>query len=318
MNDEQEVVRLYLEGESIRRLSDEYGTTPQGVWQLLRRNNIDIRDQRKTTDEQEEQLIAEYLDGGTLDTVSENWGIERTTVQHILIRHGVDRHPCSVPTHVLDEHIFDCIDNEVSAYLLGQVYADGCVMMDKATLSIGLSEKDHDYLEMLRGLYGTDFDIKVSSVKNYRGGKNTDACRLSMYSRHMAQTLFDLGIVARRGKFCNTLPKMHPSVYNHFIRGFYDGDGSIDCRTASNRITPHLRVRFLGQVDILSWIRDLLADELGTSRNKKISQKPGIMGIEYCGGIVGYKVASWIYNDATICMKRKHDKYIEYKKIRGW
>lgn len=55
----------------------------------------------------------------------------------------------------IKRRIFDCIDNQDKAYILG-LYADGCNYMPKQTVSMSLQEEDFDILERIRLTIGSE------------------------------------------------------------------------------------------------------------------------------------------------------------------
>jgi len=58
--DEQAVIDLYQSGKTIYEVGNIYGMAGGSIYDMLKRNGVRCRDQRKTTDEQETQLIEEY------------------------------------------------------------------------------------------------------------------------------------------------------------------------------------------------------------------------------------------------------------------
>lgn len=102
------------------------------------------------------------------------------------------------------------------AYVLGLFYADG--HLDKHLLHFSLSSKEKDFLKYIRRIFKSNHQIlKRKGQKLYT---------LYIGNIEMVQDLIKLGINPKKSltiKFPNI-----PNIYvSHFIRGYFDGDGSI-------------------------------------------------------------------------------------------
>lgn len=130
---------------------------------------------------------------------------------------------------------FDNINTEDKAYFLGLIAADGSV--DKSRLRIELQEEDDYIIKMFRDLISPEQPLYYSNRVN----KNKTAC-LTLNSVYWKDKLDYLHIVPRKS-FCNTsLCILQKDLMPHFIRGYFDGDGSVYFSKAHNS----LRVSFIG------------------------------------------------------------------------
>ena len=90
---EQEIVRRYLAGESGYRLGETLGVTANTVGRFLKRNGIATRSIKEAkgglTDEKESEACALYQEGQTFNFLAEMFGINRSTVRSILRRNGI-------------------------------------------------------------------------------------------------------------------------------------------------------------------------------------------------------------------------------------
>lgn len=128
--------------------------------------------------------------------------------------------------YTLNEYFFDIIDNELKAYLLGYLFADGFVGDEKYN-NIVFSQKkeDAEAVKLLKKSieYTGDLRIfkpRISSFKN-----SSDQVAINFSSMHMANTLRNCGLSKK--EFYDKFPKLNNVLMRHFIRGFFDGDGSI-------------------------------------------------------------------------------------------
>lgn len=297
LSKEGDIVEAYNGGLNLYELSEVYGIWPSAIQSLLIRNGVECRDNRILTDEQESQLIQEYLAGKSVHALNEQFGT--TNAHRTIKRHKVKTRPAGHNSrqYQLNESAFDDLGNEEAAYWTGFIYAEGSIT--KESLNIGLSIKDLSQLEKLKAFLGYDIPIYHYKVKTPQG-KLKDACRLSIHSQKIIRRFFTLGIVKKRGWFNQlTLDNLPKESYRHFIRGLVDGDGSLDTNHRNNA-----RLRILGQRDILEWISQVFQDELELP-SRVLMQRTGIMEIEYGGAAQARKAIIWLYQDATVFLERK-------------
>lgn len=122
--------------------------------------------------------------------------------------------------YTLNEEFFDEL-NEKSAYWLGFLYADGYVRKRKSSeLRLKLKEDDKSHIEKFNNDLGSN-----SPIKYYSDGKS-NSCYVSINSNKLVSKLFELGCVQNKTQEIR-LPNIPNEFINHFIRGYFDGDGSI-------------------------------------------------------------------------------------------
>lgn len=111
--------------------------------------------------------------------------------------------------------------------------------------------------------------------------------------------------------------KVPENLYSHFIRGYFDGDGSINYTKKIYRGRQHhWRIEFAGTEDFLNALKVLFGKE-------KLSLES--RGNYFCLTIGGAKqlekILKYLYKDCTdeICLKRKKEKYQQfmYERISG-
>lgn len=103
-----------------------------------------------------------------------------------------------------------------SSYLLGFIAADGCINERENHYSIEISSKDKSILNKIRKML--DYTKKVE--------KERENFRLRVDNKVIYHDLIEKGIRPRKSKDIKFL-KVPGKHLNHFIRGFFDGDGSI-------------------------------------------------------------------------------------------
>lgn len=109
------------------------------------------------------------------------------------------------------------------AYILGFFTADGSMIKNKRnTHFIEFQITDKDLLKKIRNTLGSNH--KITKRKRNKNQKNI--YRLQIGSKTIFNDLLRLGITPRKSKTIK-LPKIPPKYLNHFIRGYFDGDGNV-------------------------------------------------------------------------------------------
>lgn len=127
---------------------------------------------------------------------------------------------------ISNEHAFDEYSEE-ACYWAGFLAADGCVD-SKFRVRVMLKYDDYSHLEKLREFLGSTHTISVNTDKYNR-------CSLEMTSAHICDILgFEYNIIPNKTDKLE-FPSHIPNKYLvHYIRGYFDGDGSI-CESFSNK-----------------------------------------------------------------------------------
>jgi hypothetical protein len=165
-----------------------------------------------------------------LEDIAEKIGVDRTTIFNWTKTFGLKRQKI-VPEvansrkYSVNEEYFNKIDTEEKAYWLGFIAADGCVQCrkSKTLLSVELAKKDEDHLIKLKNAIEYTGPLHQRKAKNGKGS----SCCLQVSSMKMVPDLMRHGIVERKSKILQPPFMINKEFYRHWIRGFFDGDGSI-------------------------------------------------------------------------------------------
>ena len=153
----------------------------------------------------------------------------------------------------INEEFFDKQTPE-SLWVLGFIFADGS--MDKRGYSIALTQKEPEILEKINILMESNYPIRK---RHNAGWSNGDICRLRMTSKKLYIALEKYGLHPNKSldiKF----PELDKSIVSHFIRGYFDGDGSIYVATSKSKGKeyPSLRVKMVGSKKLISKMKSII------------------------------------------------------------
>lgn len=305
---EQTIIDLYEQGHTAEEAAAEVGFTQGLALSVLKRHNVERRNGRSFTPEEEQEIVKLYAVGGfSVRAIARAYGWDHHNLfWDVLKRQGVEQRSPADRNRIyeLNNSVFDEIDNELAAYFLGFIYADGCV--HNRSLIVKLSIKDRDFLTGIQEFLETEAEIKEYSQYHPGMDKTYEYASLVITDEYLANRLKSLGITTGRKHFDRCISQVPEHLHKHWFRGLFDGDGSF------HSYKPGMSV--VGQRKMLEFIRDLLAREVGTNPDIKIHKHPTakISTLIYMGRPQCKRIAEWLYSDATIWLERKYDVVMGY------
>jgi len=206
----------------------------------------------------------------------------------------------------VDESFFDEIDTEDKAYFLGLLYADGCNNVNNYEITLCLEYSDlHIIKSFLKSIKSGHPIVKFSRLTN---GVIKEYCRISIGSKRLSLSLENLGCMQTK-TFKIEVPTLLPcNLINHFFRGYFDGDG---CFGINKKIKSNMLIHITSNKFFLLQLQELLVRFIGLNKTKILqsaNKNPKIGVLCYGGRNNCIKIRDWMYNDATIFLKRKHKK----------
>ncbi|HLO11261.1 MAG TPA: LAGLIDADG family homing endonuclease [Pseudoneobacillus sp.] len=206
--------------------------------------------------------------------------------------------------HQLNESYFENIDSEEKAYWLGFIMADGCVYKQESTyrFQMNLNSKDKDTLVKLNQVISSDYEVKDKLVNNH------PVSMLKINSKEFCEHLINKGVIPKKsGK--EVVPNIDRDLVRHFIRGYFDGDGSLVI--TKRKDSDKLRYKFciVSSKKLLEQVIAILTEKECSIPPKAI-QKTGEAYTLNIGSLDSIKkIRNYMYHDANIYLERKYDKF---------
>jgi hypothetical protein len=232
-----------------------------------------------------------YVAGATSYEIAERYQCDPTAIQYCLHKTGCIR-PISDAKrqYHVREDAFAEVSDEATAYWLGFLYADGCVLEAQGipqVLALWLAEKDRAHVEHCNGFLASDYPIRYDAKRRAHG--------VTIWSRALCQDLIRWGCTPRKS---GTLrwPDIPLALDAHFVRGYVDGDGS--AFTTGRYSTPVLSI--LGNDKLIESLS--LAIYYGTnatSSTHRHSKSRNAYYLVFHGEYAAKAVGDWMYRDAT-------------------
>lgn len=224
------------------------------LYSIVRRNNGTII----WSKDQIQYIINDYNSNYSTTTLAKKFNTSPEAIRNLLRKNDVkilNLSQLKQLDYPRDSNYFEKIDSKDKAYWLGFLYADGYISQSNE-IRINLTKKDEEHLQKFYdAIKATNHSIKYSQkvVK----GKTYHTAYCNIRDKKMVEDLVKLGCVNNKSLIL-TFPteRQVPMLYlSHFIRGYFDGDGSIHYTQSGKAKTPNYRINFLGTKDMLLNIR---------------------------------------------------------------
>ena len=244
-----------------------------------------------------------------IQKIGEICAVERFHVFRLMRKYGFEsrtrpeawKHRGTDDVYEINEDFFHNWSKEM-AYILGLILTDGNISDDNNQVKITI--KDVELLEKIRTKLESNHKIKyLKAYGTYQFG---------FARKKMSDRLFELGITSNKSlkvKF----PEVPDEFLSHFIRGVFDGDGSVFYEPRSR--TYPLRVSFTsGSKAFMTILEGKLHLHAGLSKRNIYErlQKRMSYYIRYSHKD-SLKFFDYIYADAdeSMWLERKHRKFLE-------
>jgi hypothetical protein len=190
--------------------------------------------------------------------------------------------------------------NTVSAYWLGFIAADGTLSSRDNSFRIGLNKSDDTHLKK--------FLNAISSNNKIYYVQSNHSASIEIYSVKLINSLLSYGITPKKSLTINYV-KVPQELMSHFIRGVYDGDGSL---TGKRR--THVQLMIAGNKPFLEQIQNVLIKECNLNKVKIYPLPSKAFKLQYTG-IQVFRILEFMYKDSDphIRLDRKYGNYISFK-----
>ena len=259
--------------------------------------------------ETEQAVIDDYLSGLNYGKVSKIYKISTWKVGIILIKHNIRRRTNKElrKLYSCNSNYFDNIDSIDKAYFLGLLYADGWNDETNSNVGIQIKASDSKVLELLKDMIGYNGSI-INIFRTKYNPNHSDLKRLVIKDEKLSKSLAEIGCVKNKTFLIKNIPEQVPeNLISHFVRGYFDGDGSIHNDTTTN----NLKLQIVGNKEFLEQLTSIFVTYCNVNNNKIYGKKITKL-ISFGGNIVCKRMYDWMYKDCgDFYMDRKQKIFLD-------
>ncbi|MDO8610079.1 MAG: LAGLIDADG family homing endonuclease [bacterium] len=265
-------------------------------------------------------IITQYNSGITISQLSKIYRYHFKTIRKLLTDNNIEIRTTNTWTrkYFYDTHFFRKINTEEKAYFLGFLYADGCVTNNGLNLLI--HPNDIEILEKFKKSIKFTGNIEFRTEKRKNNGKYKNliekTAKIRIHSKEIIKDLVKLGCFQRKTfKLKFPTPQQVPHKFIvHFIRGFFDGDGSVYERKYTRKDGKKRGfAQITSTLNMIKNIKNILVKEFNIKRhslNIKPHPTSNRIFILMIASFPGMKIfRNILYKDASIYLKRKKNKF---------
>ena len=257
------------------------------------------------------KVIDLYYSGFGCYKIAKIYKCSASSINNLLKSEGINtkKTPNDYRKFKLNQDYFNVIDSDIKAYFLGLIYSDGCI--SGTSLRLSLQEEDEYVLSKFLNEIGSESKLyfipkRKSSHKNQK--------LISISNIKMINDLHHLGVTKKKSltiKFPsnNQVPEKY---LNHFIRGVFDGDGSIFKyeRLVNGKKYIESGASIISSNEFILGLSNILKfGNLYVTNNGKNSFLSFKKKTEL------RKIFDYLYKDSKIHLTRKYSKFLEILNI---
>lgn len=301
--EEKDIIKRVSNGESVRSIMRLYGISQKPIFTLLNKNGIDHSRGNFNGFEYNfpDGIYSKEIEKEILE-LNSSIGLDNDLKRKYNVNH----------------YYFDNPYMEDKLYTLGFLYADGYVNKD-CRINLSLEERDGYILERINNNLSNEKPVEYIDYSNKHdfGYTYKNQYSLTIYSKKMNTVLQNLGVYNKKSLILDFPRWLKPEWYPHFIRGVYDGDGSI--YLDNHRGKRATTVTITSTEQFCKALVDICARYIGIKAHiYDASCHNGITKVFTLNGRnITRKFLDWIYQDANIYLQRKYDRYIDYLDINN-
>ena len=203
-----------------------------------------------------------------------------------------------MPKIQVNDNYFSTQNNRM-AYILGFLAADGNISSNGNRIQSQLSIKDIEHLRMIQR------EVGGSEVYEYLSN-GYKSCGWHCYSAKIKREIAEYGLVPNKTGKLSLPHKLERQYWKDFIRGYFDGDGSVYKDGTGFRVSITSANK-----EILEDINTYFAEN-GIKPSKIYSDHNNVC-IKFRSQ-AGIDIYNLLYYSGCLCLLRKKEKYLEVMK----
>lgn len=261
----------------------------------------------KVDAETKDKIIEAYKNNMSLREIEKEFKVLRATVSKFLEEQNIKKIKGNhYRKYFHDFDFFENIDTEEKAYWLGFMFADGYIVnhenrYGEDSFGLTLAEDSLDSIEKFKKSLHATNPILYDNSKSI----GQSLAKIVLTSQKTVNDLIDKGCVKQKSLVLQPPKKVPEKLLSHFIRGFFDGDGSLTKYNYNNY--PSYNIEFTTTYEMAIWLRDIF----GKGDVRKEKRRDFTWYYSIGGNRQVLDICHYMYDEATIWMDRKYARYQE-------
>lgn len=255
----------------------------------------------------------------SITETSRKFNISEDTLAGYLKEYGIETNR-KWNAYLFNEHIFDIIDTEEKAYWLGFLYADGNLSSSplkniknkKYIVEICLALIDTGHLFKFENFLNIEKSkVRVYDYKDVKG-EIKQHCKFGICNKHLWESLYNNGCIPNKSlvlKYPSNI--INAELQRHFLRGYFDGDGSFGAYRTKRQTHDELGLSCVGTKDMLENLFKKF--DCHFYHHKNHSDETLTMNATTK---TAKQILDYMYKDSTIYLDRKFNLYLNI--CRRW
>lgn len=261
---------------------------------------------KKELSDDEIRYIIENYDKKSSSLISSELNITASTINGVWFRNDLRGKDKRV-YYLMNEDYFENIDSQDKAYFLGFIASDGCIHNNKEKqdiLRIQIRKEDIKILELLKKQLNTNKPI--NKIKDY--------VTLEISSEKVVNDIKNKNISYKK-TYGNTIANIDLKYMPAFIRGYFDGDGSISFNESISISIAGYKSNMIKLIDYLE-SKNILSSFVQDKRKYNHENNDEFGALVITNKNMAYSFIKLIYeNSGEFYMDRKKeiaDTYIKF------
>ncbi len=233
--------------------------------------------------------------------------------ESVVLSSSIKKHGCLCWRNTVDEGYFQNLDTPDKAYFFGFLFADGYVNSKFKTCKLDVQERDVDILEKFKKAINWSGNINQYVAKKGHSYRKEDAIvkRIHIVNQNFANILESHGLVPHREKSSFPFKELPPSLYLDFIRGYFDGNGSVSISQEG-----YCYINFCGGTNLLKDIDNImLLHGIHFAHYPRRPENPDNDQMMIKKQKEKIRFLDLMYANATTYLNRKYQKYLIIKNL---
>ena len=220
----------------------------------------------------------------------------------------------------LNESYFEKLDSKDKAYFLGFIYADGFITKRSSGQNIlGITLAESEPLDKFKKYIDCNKPIGVYKKTNSYSDKSVEH-KLALISDKLVSDIEKLGVIEQK-TLVLTFPELPKELISHFIRGYFDGDGSVFVHrdSHSKETRDYLGINICGTKEFLEgFVKHLDFLNENSCIYKEKRRETNCWNLKFASNIRSLNLYHYMYKDCDdLYLSRKRKIFENFIKEKG-